>query len=125
MVMSDCLSDRGGFDSRLRRQGWLQPGIKPVYDKLLKALPHPLNVVRRVARIPFRETRARCMGLTVNQWLEGFDSLTRSQYSCKKKTLRPKPGRAVCQLRNSWVRALMPRHIFYARSFLMGRSVID
>ena len=27
----------------------------------------------------FRETRARCMGLTVNQWLEGFDSLTRSQ----------------------------------------------
>ena len=27
----------------------------------------------------FRETRARCMGLTVNQWLGGFDSHTRSQ----------------------------------------------
>ena len=27
----------------------------------------------------FRETRARCMSLTVNQWLGGFDSHTRSQ----------------------------------------------
>ena len=27
----------------------------------------------------FRKTRARCMGLTVNQWLAGFDSLMRSQ----------------------------------------------
>lgn len=28
----------------------------------------------------FRETRARCMGLTVNQWLDEFDSHTRSQF---------------------------------------------
>ena len=30
-------------------------------------------------QILFRETRARCMGLTVNQWLDEFDSHTRSQ----------------------------------------------
>ena len=33
--------------------------------------------------ILFRETRARCMGLTVNQWLDEFDSHTRSQVAGK------------------------------------------
>ena len=30
----------------------------------------------------FRKTRARCMGLTVNQWLGGFDPHIRSQTIC-------------------------------------------
>ena len=34
--------------------------------------------------------------------------------SCKKKTLRPKPGRAVCQLQNSRVRVPRARHYIEA-----------
>jgi hypothetical protein len=37
------------------------------------------SIPRRVAK-QFRETRARCMGVTVNHWLEEFDPLTRSQF---------------------------------------------
>ena len=33
-----------------------------------------------------------------------FDSIKGCHYSCKKKTLRPEPHRAACQLRNSRVR---------------------
>ena len=40
------------------------------------------SILSRVAKFQFRETRARCMGLTVNQWLDEFDPHTRSQYQC-------------------------------------------
>jgi len=37
-----------------------------------------VTVEERPEPILFRETRARCMSLTVNQWLGGFDPHTRS-----------------------------------------------
>ena len=36
------------------------------------------NKAKAYPVILFRETRARCMGVTVNHWLEEFDPLTRS-----------------------------------------------
>jgi hypothetical protein len=64
------------FESIRLHQIWLDR-IKVITSDCLS--DYRGSIPRRVAK-QFRETRARCMGVTVNHWLEEFDPLTRSQF---------------------------------------------